>query len=409
MVLVTFFYFVFQTLWSYKKEGWNISAYLFLLYAVTSFFACGIVFFTPNSELAKVDNGFIPTFVYCFLITCTIAPFRNLKLNKPICLNKGIKVFNFISYFYIGLFFLMLILFSSNIYSILVNGNFYIMRIQGGVSGLGNTNVLLRTVMIAFGELSSLMLFFFFYSIAYLKRSKKFNILLFVSSLSMILLGIMNIDRSRIFYWIVIFGLALTIFLPHLSKKEKRTAFLMFGIVGFVLVMYFMAVSVSRFDRGDSNVENGLLSYAGQPYLQFCDYFNNYEPPEINFHHFFPNIYHFFIDGYSTAVEIGERVELKTGKFVNVFYTYLGSIMLDSGRFFMLIFVFLYVSIVKFFMPRNKVSNSISFWKVMQVFLFALIPACGIILYYISSPIMALGFYVLIGLSILGNCCVNKL
>ena len=404
MTFITLIYFLFQVYISYRKKGWDISAYIFLLYATTSFFACCIVYLNPDSEFSRVETGLLPTLVYCSLITLTILPLRRINLKRPFQITKkGVKLFEYISYFYIGMFFLMLILFATNIYTILVNGDFYYMRIAGDASALASVNPLLRTILIAFGELSSLMLFFFFYSISYLDNSWKFNLLLFLSSLSMVLLGIMNIDRSRSFYWIIIFGLALTIYLPHLSRKAKRMAILMFGMTGVMVLAYFIIVSISRFSQGDSNVQNSLLSYAGQPYLQFCDFYNTYKPVKINFHFFFPNIYHFFIDGYSTAVDIGTAIEDKTGRFVNVFYTMLGSIMLDSGKLSMLLFVFLYVCIFGVFTKRIRICKVISFWSVMQVFLLSLIPACGIISYYISSPIMALGFYALIGLSIRGN------
>ena len=404
MTFITLIYFLFQVYISYRKKGWDISAYIFLLYATTSFFACCIVYLNPDSEFSSVETGLLPTLVYCGLITITILPLRRINLKLPFQITKkGVKLFEYISYFYIGMFFLMLVLFAANIYAILMNGDFYYMRIAGDVSALTSVNPLLRTILIAFGELSSLMLFFFFYSISYLDNSWKFNLLLFLSSLSMVLLGIMNIDRSRSFYWIIIFGLALTIFLPHLSRKAKRIAILMFSMTGVMVLAYFIIVSISRFSQGDSNVQSSLFSYAGQPYLQFCDFFNTYKPYKINFHFFFPNIYHFFIDGYSTAVDIGTAIEDKTGRFVNVFYTMLGSIMLDSGKLSMLLFVFLYVCIVSMFTKRIRIRKVISFWSVMQVFLLSLIPACGIISYYISSPIMALGFYALIGLSVHGN------
>lgn len=54
-----------------------------------------------------------------------------------------------------------------------------------------------------------------------------------IGSLPCILIGIIGIDRSRTFYWILFFGLAGSLFWKNMSKKTKKIAVSMTAVFSF--------------------------------------------------------------------------------------------------------------------------------------------------------------------------------
>ena len=114
------------------------------------------------------------------------------------------------------------------------------------------------------GESSYLMILFFLYSITFFDRSKVFNALILTGSLSVIIIGVLGIDRSKTFYYIVIFYFLIVFFKPHFQKKQKKILKKNLIIFGSLLIFYFLTITIARFGERDSGSIGGVINYAGQ-------------------------------------------------------------------------------------------------------------------------------------------------
>lgn len=89
-------------------------------------------------------------------------------------------------------------------------------------------------------------------------------------SLSQLLIAINIADRSNFAYWILLMGLGISILFPYFSRKAKvGTVVLLSGLVSVILV-YFMAVTISRFDDRSGGTIGGIVTYSGQSYINFA-------------------------------------------------------------------------------------------------------------------------------------------
>ena len=311
LVYLNFAYFLFLTILWYRKYGFNIGVYAACLYALTSFFSCLYLTSVSGVSYQRYIN-LEPTIVYWILVTLVIWPFNRIRLGKKIVLGDAVNLFEKIGWAHIVLFFVVLGLLATDVVMILTSGDVASMRTKGSGMGLSQINSgLVRAFVISFSELSIMMIPFFMYGITHLKLSKTFKYGLLIRSFSLLVLGMSYVDRSKVFFYIIIFGLSFVIF--------------------------------------KSYAEDSIISYAGQSFLNFCKFYESYTPLKENYHLFFPVTYYFFIDGYNGMVGVGEEVFWATGLFINVFYTFLGSVLVDSGKMGMVIFaiiIFLFEIII---------------------------------------------------------------
>lgn len=392
LVYINFLYFLFLALFWYKKHGLNISVYAACLYALTSFFSC-LLITGPSKYYYLPYVGFEPTLVFWILITLVISPFNKFKIGKTIVLGKALSIYKKIGWIHIALFFVVVALLASDVIAILTSGDIASMRVNGSGMGISQINSgLIRALIISFSELSIIMLPFFMYGITHLKLSNKFKIGLLTSTFSIIVLGMSYADRSKTFFYLIIFGLSFVLFRPYFTKRQKRKLFIPALVALSLIVVYLLFITTQRFGQGD-DAQSSIISYAGQSYLNFCRFYESYTPFATNYHLFFPLTYYFFIDGYNGMVGIGEEVYLFTGEFINVFYTFLGSVLVDSGKLGMILFA-VFICILETIAVSICRGKKVKFSSIIVLFIAAIIPTTGIIYYYYSEPIKVLGIYI---------------
>src|SRR5690606_31930588 len=125
-----------------------------------------------------------------------------------------------------------------------------------------------------YGGASVIMLLFYFYSICFLNKSRYFNAIILLSSTTIIIIGILGVDRSKSFYWILTYGFMMALFWRHMSKRIRKQIFIVSLVLVSLVVVYIASVTVSRFEGRSSGTEGGIISYAGQPYINFCLFFD---------------------------------------------------------------------------------------------------------------------------------------
>ncbi|MDT0294045.1 oligosaccharide repeat unit polymerase [Mesonia ostreae] len=393
MVVLPFIYFTLLLIFIYKRRGFNIGAYVVSIYSLTSFFALLMEISSLRPYVLKnYEIGVVPTVLYCFLLTLTIWPFYNFRGERilTIGLNKP-KSFNKIVYFYFGCFLLIVVSAAGNIVQILKGdlGALRIAKSRGeAISEDVATGGPFHSVMVlanSFGGFSIIMLLFYFYSICFLNKSKLFNTIILLSSMSIIIIGILGVDRSKSIYWLISYGLMLVIFWSHMTKRQHRKIFKITGIILGLIGSYFLMVTFSRFGEGENGSQDSIISYAGQSYIYFCYFFDNVDYGQFSLQRIFPWFYNLFIDnGINSTVELNSAILGKTGTYVGVFSTFIGDIMVASGKLAAIIYCFcLFIFSKKILHFKNKVYYQ--FYEMLFLFCLISIPMLGLFTHFYAS------------------------
>lgn len=388
-------YFSALLIYAYRRNGFDISCCIIGIYLFTGI--CSILLYQNDPEFAGMEPSLIPAILYCSMITLVTWPFIQFNSNKPRNLKRlNLTAFNILSWLFIISFIFSLVLFKDDLlFRLALGDNIGSMRglrTETAQSRLPGILKFLSTVSVAICSVSAVAFILFFYSVSFLKKSKLFNFLLLLSSFGCIISGIMNIDRSITFYWIINFIFIYILFQQYLSKKIKKWVSIFAGIALWMLGSYLVLMTFSRF--GDKALDS-VLSYMGQNYLNFCWFWDNYEAPVVNWGIFCPVTSHFFIDwGFPvSAVPFGWFVEDHVGYFVNVFYTFMGTIMLYLGQWAVIPFCIIYSIIAR---KTLSIHSTIGIQNFIYIFIIAIVPYDGVILYLLVDYIKAFGIIVLL-------------
>lgn len=373
-----------------KKRGVNVCTYISFLYVLTSFFS--VLLFEKGMVPATHDNpSFFSTLVYCGLITLTIIPSYYLDSNK-LLFKANIKVIEAFCIVYLVSSILFLILYYKSIVFIIAFGDFAALRgelLQNGSLGIvqlsGIMNIIASIVAII-SSTSFVLILFFFISITYYQKKWYFNLILFLESLISILYGILNVNRSSVFYYFIFFGLCVVIFWRRLSFKVKAAITPVILLVFIAILGYFYAVSNDRFAESDQGTQGGLIEYAGQPYHNFCYFFDNYQNPsgELSTRFLLPFTNH-ILNGYNGGTQREAELEAISNYDCNVFMTFLGSFIMDCNQLAPFMFVLLYFFVFSIIKHRHKRGALSMSWLIFY-YVYVSIPSIGIISYYYNQP-----------------------
>ncbi|MBQ0156316.1 MAG: hypothetical protein KBT22_07060 [Bacteroidales bacterium] len=241
---------------------------------------------------------------------------------------------------------------------------------------------------------SVIMIFVFFFNITFLKEKWWINVMAFVSSTTVIVDGILNIDRSATFFWVLLIGLAVSMFWNSMSAKIKSVA------VGFSTVLivaaatYALSVTKDRFEERDSGTQGGIVLYLGQPYYHFCELWDYYPAPDgVTTKSLFPSIHKFIFKDFEGGVAYQKEMGLKCNMDLGVFYTHLGSFMLSAGNVgpfmitiaYLLVFYYVFRDSEIIQVVDGKKIRCFPFEKLMVLFFLLCIPVIGAISYYYAN------------------------
>lgn len=411
MIFIPFLVFSFFLINVLKKNGIDLSAYLIVLYLITSFLAI-VLYFQDFDYLygnySTFEITIVPTFVYCGMIMLCIVPFIMYNTNKPRNLRKisNVKLFNLVTSVYFVVFIGLLVIFAEDIVFRIAFGDLGELRDMQYAGELTNAQEkfsgplrYLSTVFTLLGDGAFFMIVFFFYSICALNNSVKKNITILLSSLSPVVLGFINIDRSKTTFWIILFVLSFVMFRQYIPKGQK--AFLRkLGIVLFaILGIYLFGVTISRFGDMDEGAGGGALSYIGQPYLNFCEIWNKVNIQDIHTERILP--FTNFLLGNDIS-KIGEDIRAMSrtsGVHLNVFFSFVGMFLVDLGQIaamFIPIVLFLLMTAAVNRIQGRKYANLYSF---TLIFGLATILGCGIITYFYTTMARTISFFLFMFLS----------
>lgn len=237
-----------------------------------------------------------------------------------------------------------------------------------------------------FSDFYVIIIVFFFYSITFLENTKKFNILLFVSSLGTVFNGLQVGGRTQIIYWLLIFTSCFLFFKKHMNAPVlKFSKQISLGVL-FALVSYFAVVTIDRFGNeaptlSDYNEAISLLDYSGQSFINFNYFLQNFDDKNFTLSRIFPITSDFF------------NVLINKPKFdlwdyrdglslnIGIFYTFLGDLYVDIGVLGTIIYLIFYLFVFYFSQRFDNQKREKDFHQLILYFALLQLPLNGLFYY----------------------------
>lgn len=383
MIYIPFTYFFILLIFNfYRAKGFTPGNFLLLIYAFSALLS--IVLY--KVEFLHYKNTAIQLsscIFYCVVLTIFFLPFLSNNQSKPYkILLPDDKTFMYVSFFFIAINLLAILLLLKTI--VFVLGYDPKSLRDAGLNSVYATNLFETMGLWLLGHFSDfyvLLLVFFFYSVTYLKKPAAFNALLFVSSLSTIVNGLMSGGRTQIMYWLLVFISCFLYFRKDMAKQLRKRLLLFSLVLLSLITVYIVMVTASRFENafsGETDYEAAfsLLDYSGQIFLNFNNFFANFEHKGYTIARIFPFIYdwthavHFDLATYKAGISMD----------IGVFSTFLGDWYIDIGITGIIIYTIVY-SVAGFFLRKDYTPNSRKLQQILLYFLVFQLPLNGLFYY----------------------------
>ena len=246
-------YFSILTLIFFKKRGLDSCTYISFIYMATSVFAVGIDIMGLNPNLVSFAS-LLPTILYCLLLTLFIVPAAIVDFNSyeglKFCSKKFLRWLNYINFFS---FVCYIVAYSGDLHFVLTYGDFGELKslvYEGDGYQLKTYSAIIELILFPVRVLvnsSMVMVFVFLFNITFLNEKWWINAMAIIGATTVIIVGILQVDRSATFFWVLVTGLAVSMFWNQMSAKIKSVA------IGFSTVLILAAAAKPR-----SVQKNGL-------------------------------------------------------------------------------------------------------------------------------------------------------
>lgn len=394
MIGIPFVIFSILILFFYRRNGKkiDIACYVIGVYWISSFFSILIDFFDFRSNdvlYYKISQE--ATIVYCSLLTvCTLPLLWNTtaKLEQISKLRSSVPLKILTIVFF--LFFLLVVLISLPSLINVLTGDFGAIRDEhyagNGVeeSPLASLPFIIRipfTLMFLVTGCPWILQFLAFFCVTIQKMSIKYSFILLISSTIGIVQNVVQAGRSDVVYWLIGFGACYVVFNPYMSS-ELKSRLKKFSILLVSIFFLFLAIStISRFSDTSGGTESGLFSYAGQSFINFCYFYDEFESPLPSLQIIMP--FSYYITGLSlgSIVDYQEALSLISGYKLGVFYTFLGQILVTSNKTVMYAFCIVFCCLSFILLHKRKKQNVDIFW-LYKYMLFASVLYLGLFSHY---------------------------
>ena len=385
-------------IWTHRRI--EVTAWMSFLYAISAYASIyvferdliGIEYGTPLKEV-----GIVPTLLYCGLLTLTMWPFHLMRSERIKTIEQPKKwLFYALSMLFILTFFCTAICYYPDFREVFTSDSLKAVRDvvytddKEGIE-LSGWRYLMAMPETLFSALAMLAIPFFFYSLSFMKNPWWFNVLLLIGSTTSILKSTLIAGRTQIIYWIFIFVACYLFFHQFLRTRMRFFIQLVFGIVGGLVIVMFLAITASRYNEMLEYAFEMVMLYIGEPFVYFCYFWDYFQSDLISFERLMP-FTHQFILGHPVDLEVyRNKVYSESGLFIGVFFTFLGDLLIDITRLGMIIYVFVYHGVARWLL-RRSVPEQMPFHQILIWFILLLVPLEG--LFYYSFHTVRMGYYV---------------
>jgi oligosaccharide repeat unit polymerase len=359
MVYIVFCYFIFLFFYT-KKKYTRIAIFLVAVYTFSILFS--IILY--NSDIDYRYTSLSASIVFCVTLLFYFIPFfkKDLKIDSTYDANF-LKRFTIIGYclsiiLIIGCLFLLTKIQEAMAYGLVELRQDTVYKGEEVLMNYSLIEHIGHSILRWLGGLSYSALIMFFYAFLYIKKKYLLKILLILSSLSTVYLGLLNGGRTNLIYWTLFFIFCLILFWSYFTPKKKKLILVITLVFLLVLSSYFIFITVKRVELGSGyGMSNFLISYIGQPYLNFCDFFDNMNYHPYTLRRIFP-LTSSLLSGRFNLSDYRDLIFFKSNMNIGVFYTHLGDLYVDVGIVGMFLYSVLFFLISKKMMKKEVFSLS---------------------------------------------------
>ena len=398
MVAVPFIYFTLAIIYLYQKNGkkFDMACYIFSIFAISGLFSTLMVNFGMQpSEFGSYHVSFFATLVYCLLITLCTYPFikySSIKIKgiKTVQQTKLLKIMAVVFF----LFFIIDTAMNFRLLYDILTGDFGAFRAahykgDDEITWVESYPYIVKLIVqyMHFTVGSPWILTFLaFYVVLIQKLSYKYGLMFLIASLIGIEGNLLAAGRSDIIYWLIGVGACFVFFSPYISKSQiKKIGLVMIPII-VVFIGLFLMTTMSKFEshEGVGDMDAGttsIVAYAGQPFLYFCFFFDNFICPMPSLEAIFPYTYFLMGKGYHSIVALQQAISNHSPYELGVFYTFIGQIAVTSSNFVAIVYCFFVTFFATAFVSRTS-RRVISLRHAFFYMLFASVLFLGLFSHY---------------------------
>lgn len=413
MYLIPFIYFTALTFYIWRKNRVvDVAMYMALMFAISSF-CCVLMIWEGLLEGGGVlydgwqpDFGFVPTILYCGLITVTILPFSFIRPELLTTVkNEHNWIMLLLTLFIVFLGALTIYLVGTSIFDLL-HGDLLFLKNAGYHGDLNPADIRMLTMpkfiqlayILVFLTILGLPLFFYYTCIEH--RNTWLCSPLLLASISPILRGMLSADRTEIIYYGLMFLFCIVFFQHIITVSVKRFLAIVSVPVVAIGILYVLAVSASRFDETDAGTNGSMIQYAGQSYANYCYFYEHHDRSLIYSEREFPILNQ--ILRHSNYIDVKDERCDREGFFIGVFASHVGAWFIDLGLIGSILYT-LFFALFCILVIRKYRRTTFDITEVLMLFLLAGTPLFGIFYYRFYQPAIAFPIPIVLGLMILSK------
>ena len=192
------------------------------------------------------------------------------------------------------------------------------------------------------------------------KRNTKMAYLLLISSFSYVLYVLAYAGRDGVVYWIMSYLFCFLLFRDFVAKDELKRLNRCVALSSAILLIVFAIITMARFSESEVGTGLATVNYAGQQIRNFNDHYIVDAPLQYG-KLCFPEVVNLmriigFDVGPKIDIEVFDSFFSAQGVQSAVFTTFIGLLMLDFGKLWLLVFLGLLSFITR--ITLNKVSRT---------------------------------------------------
>jgi len=387
----------------------DVSSLMILVYLVS--FICAVYLWISEYEsyfygkITDISISFIPTCLFCCVIIYCILLYSNINLSKERHFIKieNTQLLDIICWITICSSIFIIIVYFSDVVRNLTSGDILEIRNEAvtiqrktPIERLSGPLRIIGSIAGKFAHASYLLLPYFFYSLCFKKNNKLFNLLIFISTLTPIVMSITRVDRSATTYYLMQLALAYFIFKPYFDD-EKRKIILKYAyfFVG-TLVAYLCLITIAKWGEKDEGVFTKIALYIGEPFINFCNTWNKYEVlDDAYWGNVFPvsSTLLGLKKSYLDYMDYTLRIYNMSGVRMNVFVTFLGTYLFAFGKIGT-IFLSAVVVVINKLVCSTVKKTTIDLFSVYCIYVAGVGILCGLTVHYYNTIEIALSAYI---------------
>lgn len=391
MYFFPFIYFSGLTYYFWQKNRcFDLAVLISTLFSITSL-CCIIMVLGGHLSGSGVladgwmpEFGFIPTILYCGLVTLTILPFSFIRPNLVENIGNVHRITMYVFTAFIIIQGLLVYYLVGEFLTDILNGDFKALKDAHYAGDLTPADAKMLTMpaplqfiyFLRYMTLLGIPLFFYYSCVE--KWSLLKSLPLLFASISPVLRGILSADRTEIIHYGLMFLFSVVFFQSLITKKVQHFLSIVSIPVVAIGLTYVFAVSDSRFEKEEEGTEGSILEYAGQSYVNFCYFYDNHDPELYYIERELPISSFFLLK--SQYVDTKEERTAKEGFFIGVFASHIGAWLIDTGvigcSLISAFFALLCCLVIKRY---NRTEFDIA--EVLLIFVLGAVPTFGIFYY----------------------------